>query len=45
MVHREGGDVPREVEDTDTLPILRNGTYHGFDDGTHMAYAWYGALN
>ena len=34
MVHGQGGDVPREAKNMNTMPILRNRVYCRIDDGT-----------
>ena len=38
-IHGQREYVPRASETAYPLPGLRNRTYHGIDDGAHMAYA------
>ena len=45
MVYRNRGNVSQEAEKTDPLPGLWSRAYCLVNDGAHMAYAWYGAIN
>ena len=44
-VHGNGCGLPQADENTGLLPILWSGNYRGFNDVTHMSYAWCRAGN
>ena len=44
-VHGQRGDVPREAETVDPLPVLRSRTYRGIGESTQKAYAWDRVVN